>query len=548
MNYQLFLTFLTMLDFILAAPIPLPIAEPIAPAAASDVTAQVFINDMQVNPAQITAVHDLEKKDVIINDDYTATTTTTGDCSTTVNGNGPAPPAVVTVAQTVVVDGNGATVQGNTPAPAPTPTTAAAATTSTSESVYVTTWPNGEVFYSKLPQTMVSPVNVAPNTSTNNAPTTAANNAPQTTNNAPTTSSTVSSSETEANNAQNTGNSPAPNVPTTSSDAPATTSATSSSSEAPQQNITTSVSTSSTDAQVGAQPTAASSSSTSTSSSTSAPSPSSSGCLTKVPHAIVYSPYDNNRSCKDFSTVLSDLQLIHSKGINELRVYGNDCNYLSTILKAAKQTGFKVNQGFWISDAGVNSIDTAVDDFISYVTSGSGGFGWELFSYLTIGNEAVNSGYCSASDLISKISEVKGKLQNAGYSGKVTTSEPPVSFEKNPSLCTSSGIDFVGINPHSYFDANASADEAGSFVSGQIQIVQGACGNMDIVVTETGYPNQGDTNGRNVPSPENQLIAVQSILDNVSVDVTILTTFEDLWKLPGPYNIEQHFGIIQILP
>ena len=282
------------------------------------------------------------------------------------------------------------------------------------------------VFYSKLPQTMVSPVNVAPNTSTNNAPTTTANNAPQTTNNAPTTSSTVSSSETEANNAQNTGNSPAPNVPTTSSDAPATTSATSSSSEAPQQNITTSVSTSSTDAQVGAQPTAASSSSTSTSSSTSAPSPSSSGCLTKVPHAIVYSPYDNNRSCKDFSTVLSDLQLIHSKGINELRVYGNDCNYLSTILKAAKQTGFKVNQGFWISDAGVNSIDTAVDDFISYVTSGSGGFGWKLFSYLTIGQQWLL--FCFR--LISKISEVKGKLQNAGYSGKVTTSEPPSPLKR----------------------------------------------------------------------------------------------------------------------
>ena len=525
-----------MLDFILAAPIPLPIVEPTALAAASDTTAQVFINNMQVNPAQITAVHELEKRDVIITDDYTATTTTTGDCSTTVDGNAAATPAVVTVAQTVVVDGNGATVQGTTPAP--TPTTAAAATTSTSESVYVTTWPNGEVFYSQLPETMVSPVNVAPTSLTDNALTTA-------TNNAPTTSSTFSSSETEATSVQNTANSPAPNVPTTSSDAPAITSAASSSSEAPEQDTTT-------DAQVGAQPTSTSSASTSSystsSSSTSVPSPSSSGCLTKVPHAIVYSPYDNSGSCKDYSTVSSDLQLIYSKNINELRVYGNDCNYLSTVLKAAKEIGFKVNQGFWISDAGVDSIDTAVDDLISYVTSGSGGFGWELFSYLTIGNEAVNSGYCSASDLISKISDVKGKLQNAGYTGKVTTSEPPVSFEKNPSLCTSSGIDFVGINPHSYFDVNSSADEAGSFVSGQIQIVQGACGNMDIVVTETGYPNQGDTNGKNVPSPENQLAAVQSILDNVSVDVTILTTFEDLWKLPGPYNIEQHFGIIQILP
>lgn len=529
MNHQLIFSFLTIINAILAAPIPLPIAEPAAvtvestnfatgiSAAAEVSIPKSIVTTLELSPAATATTEILDKRDFLLADDYTSSDN--ADCSTTVTGDA-AGQVVVTVQQTVIVDGNGSTLQDDvTTEAAATATTA----TSTSQSFYVTTWPNGEVFYSVLPETMVSAINVAPNTATI----------------AQTTSAPAATS-TEANNTQN--------AVTTAANTQAaeTTSSTSSSTQAPEQNVTTSSA-----AQVGAEATSSSTSSTTTSTSSStssAATATSSGYLTKVPHSIVYSPYNNDGSCKAYSTVLSDLQLIQSKGINELRIYGNDCNYLSTVLVVAKKIGLVVNQGFWISDAGVDSIDTAVSDLISYVTAGSGGYGWEVFSYITIGNEAINSGYCSVSDLISKISEVKSKLQSAGYAGKVTTSEPPVSFENHPELCTSSEIDFVGINPHSYFDANCYASEAGTFVSGQIEIVQGVCGSMDIVVTETGYPNAGDTNGNNVPSPANQLAAVQSILDNVGVDVTILTTFEDMWKSPGDYNIEQHFGIIQILP
>lgn len=70
---------------------------------------------------------------------------------------------------------------------------------------------------------------------------------------------------------------------------------------------------------------------------------------------------------------------------------------------------------------------------------------------------------------------------------------------------------------------------------------------MDVVVTETGYPSAGITNGKNVPSPLNQKIAIQNIFDIVGTNVTILTTFNDYWKQPGNYGIEQSFGIIQLL-
>ncbi|AQZ17083.1 SCW11 (YGL028C) [Zygosaccharomyces parabailii] len=281
----------------------------------------------------------------------------------------------------------------------------------------------------------------------------------------------------------------------------------------------------------------------STSSSSQASGSSGSGGLSSVPTAITYTPYNDDSSCKSSDQVSSDLQVIHSKGISKIRVYGTDCNSLDTILSAASSLGIKVNQGLWIDDQGVDSIDDAVESLIQYGQSN----GWDVFDFITVGNEAINSGYCSVSDLISKIKSVKSQLQNAGFSGSVITSEPPVSFENNPELCTESGIDFVGVNPHSYFDSGISADQAGQFVKGQVQLAQNACPNMKIIVTETGYPSEGDQNGDNIPSPSNQIIAVNSILQEMDNDVTILSFFNDKWKNPGPYGIEQWFGVEDIL-
>lgn len=262
-----------------------------------------------------------------------------------------------------------------------------------------------------------------------------------------------------------------------------------------------------------------------------------------VPTALAYSPYNDDGSCKSADQVSSDLTTLKNKGVSKIRIYGTDCNSLETVQPAAKQLGLTINQGLWIDATGVDSLDSGLQLLISYGQSS----GWKVFDFITIGNEAINSGYCSVSDLIAKISSVKAQLQAAGYSGQVTTSEPPVTFENSPELCTSSEIDFVGINPHAYFDTSASAQSAGSFVKGQVELIQQTCGTSNVVVTETGYPSAGIQNGSNIPSPENQIIAVQNILDELEQDITILSFTNDYWKNPGPYGIEQSFGIEQYL-
>ena len=74
-------------------------------------------------------------------------------------------------------------------------------------------------------------------------------------------------------------------------------------------------------------------------------------------------------------------------------------------------------------------------------------------------------------------------------------------------------------------------------------------------MTEAGYPHKGITNGGNVPSYDNQRIALTSLFQATEGYVTFFTYTDgiidtwnslitDYWKDPGPYGVEQSWGII----
>jgi exo-beta-1,3-glucanase (GH17 family) len=124
---------------------------------------------------------------------------------------------------------------------------------------------------------------------------------------------------------------------------------------------------------------------------------------------------------------------------------------------------------------------------------------------------------------LNKISSVKYQVQQYGYYGPVTTAEPPSVFIQNPFLCQSSTLDIVGINAHSYFDPSSTPSSCGSFVNGQISITKNACNGKSVFVTEAGYPHKGITNGGNVPSYDNQRIALTSLFQATQGYVTFFT-------------------------
>jgi len=223
-----------------------------------------------------------------------------------------------------------------------------------------------------------------------------------------------------------------------------------------------------------------------------------------------------------------------------VRTYGTDCNQVATVLTAAKAKGLKLFAGIY----DLSSIPAEV----ALIVAAAGG-DWSSFDTISVGNELVNSGSASASEVVAAIGTVRGLLKAAGYSGKVITVDTLVAARNNPALCNAS--DFCGVNSHPFFDGNTVAADSGSFLTTQIPTLRDVLAdkNQEIVICETGWPWQGETNGKAVPSPANQAAAMSSIKEaftSTPEAVILFTTFNDMWKTntAAQFGAEQYWGFL----
>src|SRR5277367_1545456 len=122
---------------------------------------------------------------------------------------------------------------------------------------------------------------------------------------------------------------------------------------------------------------------------TSASTPSATNSITQgyTPHAMTYSPFNADSSCKSASQVRSDITIIASKNVQSVRIYATECDTLSTVVAALKQYNMKLIQGFYMTSDGVDSIDSQESDFITWLQEDSSNPG--LVEMLIVGNEAV---------------------------------------------------------------------------------------------------------------------------------------------------------------
>ena len=252
-----------------------------------------------------------------------------------------------------------------------------------------------------------------------------------------------------------------------------------------------------------------------------------------------YSPYNSDSSCKTQDQVNTDFDAIPS-GYSMVRTYGTDCNQVATVLTAAKAKGLKLF-------AGIYDLSTLSDE-ISIISSAANG-DWSSFDTISIGNELVNSGSASAATVVAAIGTARTLLEAAGYTGKVVTVDTLVAARANPSLCDAS--DYCAVNSHPFFDGNTVAADSGSFLTTQIPTLRAVLSDQsqEIVITETGWPWQGETNGVAVPSEANQAAALSSIKSAFSSTpeaVILFTTFNDLWKTntAAQFQAEQYWGFL----
>lgn len=248
---------------------------------------------------------------------------------------------------------------------------------------------------------------------------------------------------------------------------------------------------------------------------------------------MVYSPYNDDGTCKDSSAVNSDFEKLD--GYSLFRLYGTDCNQVANVLSAAKSKNAKIFAGvFNIADV-TNEVNTII---------AAAKNDWSSIDTVSIGNELVNNKQATPEQVIAAIGTARGLLKAAGYTGNVVTVDTFVAMIANPSLCQAS--DYAAANCHAFFDGGRTAEQAGEFVLEQSKRVADACAGKRVVITESGWPWQGGSNGVAVPSVANQKAAISSLKSSFSKDLILFTAFDDMWKQDSgaTYGCEKYYGIL----
>ncbi|KAI0206006.1 glycoside hydrolase family 17 protein [Astrocystis sublimbata] len=255
-------------------------------------------------------------------------------------------------------------------------------------------------------------------------------------------------------------------------------------------------------------------------------------------HGITYSPYKGNGNCKTAAEVDRDFSLF-SKDYGVVRLYGVDCDQVSTVSQAAKKYGNKLFLGIF----DISNVDSAIATMAAGLN-----YDWSVVDTVSVGNELVNNGGATVQQSLAALSEARTCLRAAGYQGPVVVVDTFVAVLSHPELCEQS--DYCAVNVHPFFDPNTGAPEAGQFVDSITKDIRGKLTdpNKRIVVTETGWPWQGEPNGAAVPGLDHQSTAIASIrgaFSNNAADVFLFTAFNDLWKKaePGTFMAEQFWGM-----
>ncbi|CAK9438577.1 uncharacterized protein LODBEIA_P28010 [Lodderomyces beijingensis] len=254
-------------------------------------------------------------------------------------------------------------------------------------------------------------------------------------------------------------------------------------------------------------------------------------------YGITYSPYTKGDKCKSAAEVRADLAKLSNYEL--IRLYSTDCSGIENVM-AAMTPSQKIYLGLWNIDP--QSVQNGLSEIKTAISQSSQG--WGAVHTIAVGNERVNAGAASVAQMQTAVDTARTWLKaNApSYNGYIVTVDTLVAYVSNPQLCQMS--DYLAVNSHPYWDGGVEPSNSGPWLQQQISHLQSVCGtSKDVLITETGWPTQGDNFGNCVPSVPNQVAAVKSIVNALGSKVIMFTMYNDYWKDPGPYNVEQHWGL-----
>lgn len=199
--------------------------------------------------------------------------------------------------------------------------------------------------------------------------------------------------------------------------------------------------------------------------------------------------------CKDSDTIAADLKVLATVTSN-VRTYSlSDCD-VSLVLKAAKELSLTVWLGVWVSDDST-VYDAEVAAFKELIDAGLID---DNVVGINVGSEAVYRKDITSTQAIQYIADFRELMAKYDVSVPVSITDIIDTFVAYPDMITAG--DIVTINQFPFWET-IEADVAVAQFNSRIKPLIELAGDMEVIISETGWPDAGSSENASVASTEN---------------------------------------------
>lgn len=265
---------------------------------------------------------------------------------------------------------------------------------------------------------------------------------------------------------------------------------------------------------------------------------------------------NSDGQCKETSDFTTDFKDMAAY-TNIIRVYAmSDCNTLQNLSPALEESGFKAFLGIWPNDDAHFAAEKAALE--AYLPSMSVS---NVIAF-TVGSEALYREDMTATELASKISDIKDFVANIKDKDGNSYGSIPVGTADSWNVLVDGGskpaieaCDIVLANAFSYWQGQTQANASYSFfddIMQALQTVQTVKGSTDIQfwIGETGWPTDGANFEVSVPSTENAAHYWQHAVCAIrgwGINTLVFEAYDESWKpdTSGISGVEKYWGVLE---
>lgn len=249
-------------------------------------------------------------------------------------------------------------------------------------------------------------------------------------------------------------------------------------------------------------------------------------------HGICFSPYLEGQNIGDSLSEEQiqrrmDIVAPYTKWIRSFSsTEGNEF-----IPKAARAKGLKTMVGAWI-DSNKETNEKEIQALISLAKKG-------MVDIAVVGNEVLLRKDLSEKELLEYIQKVKDELPGipVGYV------DAYYQFKERPALVEA--CDVILINCYPFWEGSH-INQASSHLKQMYSLAKEAANGKKVIISETGWPNQGSANQEAYPSMENAMRYFINILkwtEEENVEMFYFSSFDESWKVRHEGDVGQAWGI-----